>query len=570
MAFTHRATATAIVDNAATSITITKPSGLAVGDLLVAVIGKDDDKVISAYPSGWTEAAQYNTALGNDVTSGIYYVVATSTQTAASDFTWTGDLEEWSGTITAFIPGNANPAFEGISVEIRRDGDSTPVSNALTTTAGNLIVGGCVAAQADTGGLGVATAGYTVAGNPTTGTSNGDNGSILAYDLSGAGGSLTIEFNNAESGAESHPWIFEFSDESAGLSLTPPLTQRLAVSFAPVVTTGSVTLTPPLTQRLAVSFAPVVTTSYTMTPGLTQRLAATFAPVVTTGSVALTPPLTQMALQTYALTVTTGPVTLTPPLTQRLAVTFAPEVTQVQALTPPLTQQLAVMFAPEVTTGPVALTPDLTQRLAVSFAPVVTLSGGDQTLTLGLTVNLAATFAPTVTTGAVALTPGLTQQLAVTFAPSVTTFQPITPPLTQRLAVTFAPTVTTGAVTVTLELVQRLAVTFPPFVTGGTLDLTAGHDTARFYRLGADRFALAVGLGRGGATPYQGREGWAPASGRFVVPLGRAPTPDDEATEYARTAWDDNKNENDATLYAAVNAALTAAGYTDSAGGEIT
>ena len=38
----------------------------------------------------------------------------------------------------------------------------------------------------------------------------------------------------------------------------------------------------------------------------------------------------------------------------------------------------------------------------------------------------------------------------------------------------------------------------------------------------------------------------------------------------ARTAWDDNKNENDATLYAADNAALTAAGYPDSAGGEIT
>ena len=245
MAFTHRATETAITEPVATTLVIAKPAGLTVGDLMVAVIGKDDDPVISGYPSGWTEAAQYNTALGNDVTSGIYYVVATSTETAASDFTWTGDLEEWSGTCSAFIPGNANPVFEGISDPIRRDGDATPVSEALTTTAGNLVVGGCVAAQADTGGLGVATSGYTIAGTPpTTGTSNGDNGSILVYDLSGAGGSLTIEFNNAESGAESHPWIFEFSDETSGDATVTPAAFTVAGALPQATRSGTATRTP--------------------------------------------------------------------------------------------------------------------------------------------------------------------------------------------------------------------------------------------------------------------------------------------------------------------------------------
>ena len=183
-----------------------------------------------------------------------------------------------------------------------------------------------------------------------------------------------------------------------------------------------------------------------------------------------------------------------------------------------------------------------------------------------LSQNLAVTFAPTVTTGSVVLTPPLTQNLAVTFAPTVTTTIAVTPGLTQRLAVTFAPVVTVGAASITPPLTVSLAVTFAPTVSGGTLDLSAGHDTARFYRLGADRLALAVGLGRSGASPYNGGESWAIASGKFALPLGTPPAPDNDATAQVRAAWQANKADTDTVVYAAINAALTAAGYTNNRG----
>jgi hypothetical protein len=68
-------------------ITLTKPTGVAVGDLLVAVISRDiGDFGTDTPPSGWT-------ILRTDQNSGahyvsIYYKIATSTEVAASDFTF--------------------------------------------------------------------------------------------------------------------------------------------------------------------------------------------------------------------------------------------------------------------------------------------------------------------------------------------------------------------------------------------------------------------------------------------------------------------------------------------------
>jgi hypothetical protein len=101
-------------------------------------------------------------------------------------------------------------------------------------------------------------------------------------------------------------------------------------------------------------------------------------------------------------------------------------------------------------------------------------------------------------------------------------------------------------------------------------DLSAGFDTVRFYRLSDERISLAVGLSRGGLTPYRPSEGWAAASGTFAVPAGRPPEPDNDATAHITAAWANHKGDTDAILYAAVNSALTAAGYTRPSGDTIT
>jgi hypothetical protein len=77
-------------------------------------------------------------------------------------------------------------------------------------------------------------------------------------------------------------------------------------------------------------------------------------------------------------------------------------------------------------------------------------------------------------------------------------------------------------------------------------------------------------LGRNGASPYGRNEGWVPASGPFALPLGIPPTPDNDATAQVRAAWHANKADTDAVVYAAINDALTAAGYTRPSGDPIT
>jgi hypothetical protein len=208
--------------NSASQITITKPTGLAVGDLMVAVIGKDDDVLINL-PSGWSSPAGLwqGTSSGNDLYSRIFYKVADAADVAASNFTWTfGDSgEDCTGTLAAFIPSNSNPAYGS---------SSTPVALTLAPPAGSLVIGGCVSAQAASGGLGVATSGFTVAGGsagPTTGAANGDNGSIMVYDLSHGGGNVAIEYNNAETTAESHPYALYFTDDAV------PVVEQKAFRF---------------------------------------------------------------------------------------------------------------------------------------------------------------------------------------------------------------------------------------------------------------------------------------------------------------------------------------------------
>lgn len=229
MSFTHRNSQTN--SGSGTSLVITKPTGTAVGDLLVAVIGKDDDPAITgpSNTNAWTvERAGTGTATGNDHSWWIGWKVVTSDDSGLSSFTWTGDSETWSGTISCFTPGNSNPALEEISTAVLRENDATPISNTITAaTAGNLLIGGCISAQAATGGLGSTSTGYTLGGNPTTGTANGDNGSILAYKLSATGGETTYEASNAETTAESHAFILQFSD----ISLTSPELEQKAFRF---------------------------------------------------------------------------------------------------------------------------------------------------------------------------------------------------------------------------------------------------------------------------------------------------------------------------------------------------
>lgn len=80
--------------NTGTSLTITKPSGLAEGDLMIAFLGGgQENKDWTA--SGWTLQDAYS-EVGANSSVGCLYKVANSSDVAASNFTFT-----WSGTSAA-------------------------------------------------------------------------------------------------------------------------------------------------------------------------------------------------------------------------------------------------------------------------------------------------------------------------------------------------------------------------------------------------------------------------------------------------------------------------------------
>lgn len=77
------------------SVTGNKPSGLAVGDLMIShIVLERDDTNITAAPSGWTliRSDLNNAPAGaGGMLSALYYKYATSGDVAASNFTWTSD-----------------------------------------------------------------------------------------------------------------------------------------------------------------------------------------------------------------------------------------------------------------------------------------------------------------------------------------------------------------------------------------------------------------------------------------------------------------------------------------------
>jgi len=110
---------------------ITKPTGLAVGDLMVAMLGGHSagSGLSFATLSGWTLGSNLQDLVGGGFTySSIQYKVATSGDVAASDFTFTGaSMDETGGTmlrvsgirtddwfdvsLTGQVDNTANPSF---------------------------------------------------------------------------------------------------------------------------------------------------------------------------------------------------------------------------------------------------------------------------------------------------------------------------------------------------------------------------------------------------------------------------------------------------------------------------
>lgn len=162
-----------------TSCAPTKPTGLAVGNLMLAQISMRRERTLSA-PSGWALVGSESRVVTDLMTSAIYYKVATSGDVAASSWTWS-----WSDNAENIC---AITAFSGVdtTTPIGASGGSTNSSTSTTIAAGSLTpttANSMLAIFATAGGED-AVSGYQIAtSNPGSWTEQYDQNTALGNDL---------------------------------------------------------------------------------------------------------------------------------------------------------------------------------------------------------------------------------------------------------------------------------------------------------------------------------------------------------------------------------------------------
>ena len=117
----------------ATSIDLAKPAGVVEGDLMVAFLSKDDDNDITP-PAGWT-------LIESDTGSASVRVICYWKEAGASepsDYTFTGDNEQWIGSILR-ITGHA--VGDPINISgVETGDDTTPQCPDITTWADDCLI----------------------------------------------------------------------------------------------------------------------------------------------------------------------------------------------------------------------------------------------------------------------------------------------------------------------------------------------------------------------------------------------------------------------------------------------
>ena len=147
MAWSFRASDSAFVEESATSLTVTKPSGVVEDDLMVAFLNKDFNTDIGTPPSGWTEVENIT---DGDQRHIMWYKVAGASEAADYTWSWTGGADcvgmiiAWSGVDTA-DPFDVSSQFDSVGIIHTATSITTTNDNALLVAAYGTDVGAATA-----------------------------------------------------------------------------------------------------------------------------------------------------------------------------------------------------------------------------------------------------------------------------------------------------------------------------------------------------------------------------------------------------------------------------------------
>ena len=135
-AVTHRNTQTGTATGA-TSVSVTKPTGVQANDLLVAHVMVTGNVTASIAGSGWTAITSGTAA--NQATQASFYKIAGGSEPASYSFTWTGS-QAAAATVTAYYGIKSSSAFDVNSAVASANNTTTVTANSVTTTANDDIV----------------------------------------------------------------------------------------------------------------------------------------------------------------------------------------------------------------------------------------------------------------------------------------------------------------------------------------------------------------------------------------------------------------------------------------------
>ena len=459
-----------------TGVTVTKPSGVADGDVLFAFVSKTNYADTNAFTcSGWTEISSgtRGTTTGNDRHVTILRKVITNAAGEGSNYTFVttfGTTCSMCATIIC-VSGADTTTPEDISVPSITFGsnDATPASRDSTSvTAGALVLSYC---QLSLGTTAVKTwgapSGYTApsGGDTSIAASSLNNQHGVAYKTLatvGAAGTNVWTHTTDDATTENSRAIV-IVRPAATTIVTPAVVAISATIPAPTIdttTSGDATATPSVVAISAAVPSPTVTTTATPTPAVVAVAATVPAPVVS-ASASVLASVVSVAASVFAVTIL-ATATVAPSLVSAAATIPAPTITATATVTPDVVPISATVPAPTITVGTI-ITPSTVAALATVPSPTVT---GSATVTPSAVAVSAAIPAPTITATAT-VTPSVVPITVTVSAPTIITGTIVDPSVVPITVVVPAPTIT-GSATVEPSAVTISATIPAPTISAST------------------------------------------------------------------------------------------------------
>lgn len=166
MSIAYRSSASAVIQSSST-ITVTKPTGLAEGDLLIADVGSTDEWDRQPYTPGWRVAFRDGDNSGVDRTQITMFKIATAADAAASDFTLNCDPTDWSHAIVSAW------TIDGSDVLVRgkdwAESTGSPTTPTVTNPSSDALAYTALCGANRTGTAACSTSGYTTIEAATSG-----------------------------------------------------------------------------------------------------------------------------------------------------------------------------------------------------------------------------------------------------------------------------------------------------------------------------------------------------------------------------------------------------------------